>query len=122
VDVHDPQGKGPEKFRGKDPHETGHDDQLHPGGIQDLNHPAVKELPGSEFAMIDHNGRNPVFPASFEGKGVGIVAEYKPDFRIQRSLIDMVNQGLKIGAVSRNENADGDFFNHDRFPTVKKEG
>jgi hypothetical protein len=62
-----------------------------------------------------------MFPASFEGKGVGIVAEYKPNFRIQHSLVDMVNQGLKIGAASRNQNADGDFFRHDYFPAVKKE-
>jgi len=122
MNVHDPPGKCPKKFSGKNSHETGHNDQLYTGVVQEFDHSAVTKLPGREFAMIDHDGRYPMFPASFEGEGVGIVAEYKPDFRIQRSLIDMVNQGLKIGAVSRNENADGDFFHHARFPTVKKEG
>jgi hypothetical protein len=30
--------------------------------------------------MLNHGGRNPVLPTSFEGKGVRVVADDKPDF------------------------------------------
>lgn len=96
MNVHDPQRKGPKKFRRENPHEPGHDDKCYPAGVQDLDHAPVKKLPGGERAMVDHTRRDAVFSASFQRVGVGVVGEYNADFRIQPSGLDMIDQRLKI--------------------------
>jgi len=47
-----------------------------------------------EFLMIDHGSRQPMFTASLKGKSVRIVTDNHPDFRIQSSAFDVIDQGL----------------------------
>ena len=119
VDVQDLSGKRPEEFRREDPHETGHHHKINTGRFQYFDHSAIKFLAGAELAMIDHGRRDPMLSASLYGIGLRVVAEDYPDFRIECPVFDMIDNGLQIGAASRNENPDTYFLPHDMVPAFK---
>ena len=112
MDVHDARGKGAKKLGRKNPHEPRQHHKFDLCRLQFRNNTAVIFHPSRELAMIDDCRRNSMGTAPLKRTGVLIVADDYPDFGIQSSPLNVIDDRLKVGAASRDKNTDADPVGH----------
>src|SRR5512137_2667376 len=116
VDVHDAHRESSQEKGRENPHETGEHHQLHVVGLQGVYKLPVVSLPVAGAAVLDHGAGDAVLSGPLEGEGPGVVAEDDPDPGRQGPLFDVVDNGLEVGAASRNEDAKVYDSRHEGLP------
>jgi hypothetical protein len=106
VNIHDLHGKSIKKQGGQNPHETSHHDKAYLMRFEDVNHLSVEVFPRPEILMPDNHRRDMMLPAALEGVSIRIIADDHFDFGIKASILNAVNNGLKIGAAAGYQNTD----------------
>jgi hypothetical protein len=66
--------------------------------------------------VLDHIAGDAVLSGPFKGEGPAVVAQDDTDPGRQNPLLDVVDDGLEIGAASRNEDAQVYDSRHEGLP------
>ena len=105
MDVQNAIWKGSDKNGRKESHEAGeahHVDFVLPKLFQN---PFIESLPRGKRFVVDDRRRNIRFSRSFETLCVASVTDNDSNSRVETTLLDGIDYGLKVGTPPRNQNA-----------------
>jgi len=105
VNVDDPVRKGSQEKRRENPHESGQRHQFNACVREHAEQFAVKILAVFKILMVQNRAGNSMLLRPGQTISFGIVADDYGDSGVKRSPFNLIDNGLKVGAASGNQDA-----------------